>query len=208
MNNGFTKQKIGILGGTFNPIHLGHLIMAEQAREFAGLDKVLFMPTGVSYMKNAKEIQSAYHRATMIQKSIQENPFFELSYVELNKSGNTYTCETLIELHQIYPDTEFYFIVGADCLFTIQNWYHPQEIFDNCILLVATRNHVTLEKMTEKKEYLEREFHGKILLMPMNDIEISSSDIRSRLLQNKTVRYLMHEEVHAYIQDNNLYKDN
>ena len=113
-------KKVGIMGGTFNPIHNGHLTLAQCAQKQIGLDKVLFMPSGISYMK--KNVLDPQKRADMVHLAIKDNPDFELSLIEVQKSGNTYTCETLEILTSNNPDTQYYFIMGADSLFQIEQW--------------------------------------------------------------------------------------
>ncbi len=122
-------SKIGIMGGTFNPIHFAHLILAESAYEELNLDKILFMPSKKPPHKLNESIESDEHRIQMIQLAIKSNPHFDLSCVELEREGITYTADTLEELNRNYPQDEFYFIIGADSLFQIEDWWHPEQIF-------------------------------------------------------------------------------
>ena len=126
-------SKIGILGGTFNPIHNGHLLLAEQARCFYGLDQVLFIPSGCSYMKRQEEILPGEIRFQMVQLAIADNPYFCVSDMEIVREGNSYTCETITRLHAQYPEDELYYIVGADTLFQMEFWKNPEQIFTQCI---------------------------------------------------------------------------
>ena len=126
-------SKIGILGGTFNPIHNGHLLLAEQARCFYGLDQVLFIPSGCSYMKRQEEILPGEIRFQMVQLAIADNPYFCASDMEIVREGNSYTCETITRLHAQYPEDELYYIVGADTLFQMEFWKNPEQIFTQCI---------------------------------------------------------------------------
>lgn len=198
-------KKIGILGGTFNPVHIGHLYMAEYIRESLQLNQIVFIPTGVPYMKKATEILSGKQRLEMLELSIQKNPYFSTSDIEISREGNTYTFETLEELHKIYPDTELYFLVGADCLFTIEKWYMPHKIFENCILVAANRNDVSKSELDDKKEYLEKMFQANIILIDLPQIDISSTAIRKNLKTNKSIRYMVTDEVLDYIEKNKLY---
>ena len=118
-------KKVGIIGGTFNPVHLAHLMLAETAYETMELDEVLFIPSGCSYMKDESIIVSAKDRVNMLGLALAENPHFALSMMEIERQGNSYTCETLRELSEKYPDWELYFIMGADNLFDIENWKNP-----------------------------------------------------------------------------------
>ena len=125
-------SKIGILGGTFNPIHNGHLLLAEQARCFYGLDQVLFIPSGCSYMKRQEEILPGEIRFQMVQLAIADNPYFCVSDMEIVREGNSYTCETITRLHAQYPEDELYYIVGADTLFQMEFWKNPFHAVPSC----------------------------------------------------------------------------
>lgn len=200
-------KRIGILGGTFNPVHMGHLFMAEHARVEMELDMILFIPTGVPYMKNSKEILPSDSRMKMLELSIASNPYFLTSDIEIKREGNTYTFETLEELHQLYPNAELFFLVGADCLFTIERWYQPQRIFDNCTLLAANRNDVPQKELLEKKQFLENRFHAKVVLLDVPQIDISSTKVRDNVNQGKSIRYMVTNQVHDYILQNNYYRE-
>ncbi len=199
-------KRIGILGGTFNPVHMGHLFMAEYAREEMDLDMIMFIPTGVPYMKNNKEILPSDIRMKMLDISIASNPYFITSDIEIRREGNTYTYETLEELHALYPEADLFFIVGADCLFTIEKWYQPQRIFDNCILLAANRNDVPQDELYEKKIFLETQFHAKVVLLNIPQMDISSTNVRDNVKNNKSIRYMVTDEVYDYIMRNNYYQ--
>ena len=114
------NRKTGIMGGTFNPIHIGHLLLAENAKDTFGLNEILFIPSGLSYMKKGMEIADKKMRLEMTRLAIADNPSFSLSSIEVEREGNSYTCETLEVLHKAKPQTEFYFIVGADSLFAME----------------------------------------------------------------------------------------
>ncbi len=193
------KIKTGIIGGTFNPIHMGHLILAENAYDKLGLDKVLFMPTGRSYLKDPSSILSAHDRIELIREAIKDNDHFELSEYETEKTGNTYTCETLSELSLLYPDEEFYFIIGEDSIYNIESWKDPQTIFDNCILVVAPRDHEPDDKLINIKDHLTEKFGADIVLLDAPDIDISSSMIRKRISENRTIRYYVSDGVRDMI---------
>ncbi|MBQ9140470.1 MAG: nicotinate-nucleotide adenylyltransferase [Lachnospiraceae bacterium] len=199
-------KKIGVLGGTFNPVHMGHLFMAEYARDVVGLDMVIFMPTGVSYMKQNKEVLPGKIRKEMLDLSIRDNEFFVSSDIELKREGNTYTYETMQTLKQLYPDAELYFLVGADCLFSIEHWVKPQLIFDNCTLIAANRNHMAQDALAQKKLDLEQKYEAKVILLNFPSVDISSTDIRKKLQENKSIRYMVHDAVLKYLQETQLYK--
>lgn len=122
-----TNRKTGLIGGTFNPVHYGHLFLAEQAMEYCHLDQVLFIPSGISYMKNVREIASAEDRLQMVRLATENHPDFHVSSVETDRPGESYTCETLLTLSREYADTRFYFIIGADNLFLLKSGKNLQK---------------------------------------------------------------------------------
>lgn len=200
-------MKIGIMGGTFNPIHNGHLLLAEAAREELGLEKVLFMPSGNSYMKDSASIASKQHRIEMTALAIADNPYFELSLMETEREGATYTCDTLQELKAAFPADEFYFILGADSFMSVERWKNPEIIMQNCILTVSVRGG-NLKAVEEKAVYLRNTFDAKIFLLPERNIDISSTEIRNRLREGRFVKYMLPENVRLYIEENGLYQEN
>lgn len=198
-------KKTGIMGGTFNPIHMGHLIVAEKAREQFGLDEVLFLPSGVPYMKNCDEVLPGKIRMEMTGLAIQGNPFFTISSMEIERKGRTYTYETLEELRAQNPDTEYYFILGADSLWKIEDWRSPERIFAACHILAAVRDDRSSGDMEKQAAYLKEKFGAGIFLLQTGHIEISSSMIRSLCREGKSIRYLVPDAVYDYIRKNRLY---
>lgn len=199
-------KKIGILGGTFNPIHMGHLILAEQAYEQYNLDKVLIMPSGVSYMKDKKDILPMNDRCKMASLAISDNPHFELSTIEMERKGNTYTCDTISYLNKRHPDVLFYFIIGADTLYGLENWKNIEQIFSGCTLLVAVRNENTPIQLKKKIEDYKTRYQADIRLLYSSNIEISSEMIRSKCMEHKSIRYFVPFSVEEYISKNGLYR--
>lgn len=199
------KLKIGIMGGTFNPIHIGHLITAENAYETFGLDKIVFLPNRIPPHKDAPDIATE-HRVRMLELAIGENPHFALSRFELEKKGVSYTFETLTELQAAHPDHEYYFILGADSLFAFDTWREPETICSLCTILAATRHHMRTKEMEEQIAYLAKRYHGRILLMDNPTLDISSEEIRERVGEGKSVRYFVPESVERYILSHHLYQ--
>lgn len=199
-------QKIGIMGGTFDPVHIGHLIIAEKAREQFHLDEVLFMPSGTPYMKDIQKVLPGDIRAEMTRLAIEENPFFSISTMEIEKEGSTYTYETLESLHEKNPNTEYFFILGADSLFAIENWKNPEKIFAGCHILAAVRNGRNVEEMEAQAAYLKEKFDADIILIESGHIEVSSSMIRKLVRDGHSIRYLVPDAVYDYIIKNKLYK--
>lgn len=200
-------NRIGILGGTFNPIHLGHLFIAENARTEMNLDMIMFIPTGVPYMKNHKGILPPHIRMKMLEMSIDSNPYFVTSDIEIKREGNTYTYETLEELKRLYPKAELFFIVGADCLFTIDKWYQPQRIFNNSTLLATNRNDFPQNELIKQKQALEKQFNAKVELLNIPQIEISSTKVRENVKEGRSIRYMVADSVHDFILQNNFYRE-
>lgn len=199
-------KKIGILGGTFNPVHMAHLIIAEIAQEEAGLDDILFIPSGCSYLKDAADIASAKDRINMTGLAIEDNPHFALSTVEIDRGGNSYTCDTLMELKERYPDQEYYIILGADNLFTMEQWKDPEVIFHNAKILAAVRGGKKRADMEEKIAELKEKYDADITLLNVRHVDISSSMIREKIAQGRSIRYMLPEKVRAYIMKNHLYE--
>ena len=198
-------SKIGILGGTFNPIHVGHLLLAQYAYEFAYLDEVWIMPTGFSYLKKDDPVPSGEIRLEMVQRAVEDIPYMFPSDVEIKRKGCTYTYETLEYLHQTYPQHEFFFIIGADCLFTMEKWKNIQALFDQCTVIAALRGNVSEENMEQKRLELVNRFQAKIMLMPFKQLDISSTEIRERIKDKKSVRFLVPDGVLQFISEHNLY---
>lgn len=200
------KTRIGIMGGTFDPIHVGHLLIAENALEQYGLDQILFIPTGHSPHKDDREIEQSAHRLEMIRLSVKDNPAFFFSTIEINSPAVSYTYLTLQQLQNQYPDWEFYFIMGGDSLNYLEQWVHPEIICSVATILVAVRDEFDKNIISEKIEYLRQKFSAKIYVIESPNVAISSSEIRQRVERGTSIRYLVTSEVEEYIDRNNLYK--
>ncbi len=212
-------KRIGIMGGTFNPIHNGHLSIAQSAKDQFALDQVLFMPSGVPYMKNLREVLPASVRYEMTALAIRNIPYFAISDMEAASEGNTYTCDTLQKLKVLHPDTAYYFILGADSLYGIETWRHPELIFQNCTILAAVREertdikpvpHVSGQcllqnQLARQAQYLREKFHASIALLEISGIDISSTRIRALLREGASVHGMVPEAVEAFILENHLY---
>ena len=200
------NRRIGIMGGTFNPIHVGHLLLAEWAINEVSLDEVWLIPNGKSYLKEEQEIASAEDRLRMTELAVKRNRYFKCLDLEVKRDGYTYSYETMEELTRAYPGNEFYFILGADCLFTLETWKYPERLLRCCKLVAAVRNDASLEEMEEKKVELEQRFGGEILLLPFIRMSLSSTEIRKRIRQGKSIRYMVPDSVLTYIEGKRLYK--
>ncbi len=200
-------KHIGILGGTFNPVHTGHLILAEAARDQFMLEKVWLIPSGCSYMKDTSKILPGQVRLKMVNLAIQDHDGFASNDIELKREGNTYTCETLSQLHALYPDTCFYFIVGADTLFYMENWKNPEKVFAQAVILAAVRDGADRSALEKQAAYLQNKFDADIRFMDSLQIEISSTLIRENCKSGKSNRYLTPEPVRRFIEENGYYKE-
>ncbi len=199
-------KKTGILGGTFNPIHTGHLILAERSFEEFGLERVIFMPTGYSYMKDKADILSGEERLNMVRLAVSDNPHFTFSDMEIRREGATHTADTLRELTSAEPDTLFYYIVGADTLYNMENWIEPEVIFSKCVVLAAIRDDVDSSALMTKAQSLKERFNARIEILTTSCTDISSSMIRERLRKHQSVRYYLPEAVREYILEKWLYQ--
>lgn len=198
-------KKIGIMGGTFNPIHTGHLILAEAAYSQFELEVVYFMPSKNPPHKDLGEIVSDEHRSKMIMLAIKDNPHFKFSSLELEREGITYTVDTLEYLTEQNKDKEYYFIIGADSLYQIQTWRCPEKIFQMAHIVAATRYHLSNEKILEEIKYLNKEYDTSIEILHMPTIEISSKHIREKIKSRKSIKYYTPAVVEGYIENNKLY---
>lgn len=198
-------KRIGIMGGTFNPIHNGHLTMAEEAYEQFSLDEVWFMIAKNPPHKDEKDIISDEHRITMMKLAIEPFPFFSLSKLEIEREGTTYTIDTLNQLKIEYPLNYFYFILGADSLFQIETWKSPSEIMKIAHVLSAPRYPRTLKEEKERREYLQKKYQADIQLISMKPIKISSMEIRERLAHKLSIHDYVPKKVEQYIKEHHLY---
>lgn len=201
------RHRIGIMGGTFDPIHIGHLILAECAYEQFKLEKILFLPSGNPPHKQEREDGAAdAARIEMVRLAIADNPHFVLDPEEMYRSGYTYTCDTLRIMKEKHPDTEYYFILGADSLMTFETWRNPRAICQNCILAVAVRDQLSEKTMEQKMNELREKYDASVFFLHTPDMEISSSHLRRKSGESRSIRYLVPEPVREYIEARNLYR--
>lgn len=201
-------MKIGIMGGTFDPIHIGHLLLGQFAYEDFGLDEIWFLPNGNPPHKQTEDGKKALHnRIEMVRLAIQEKPYFKLCLHEAKETEHSYTYRTMQELNDLYPEHKFYFILGADSLFEIETWKYFREIFPTCTILAAMRDDKNVEAMLKQMSYLKERYGACIELLRAPLLEISSTSIRNRAFRSLSVYYLVPDAVAKYIQDNHLYQD-
>jgi nicotinate-nucleotide adenylyltransferase len=199
-------RRLGILGGTFDPIHHGHLVAAEEARYQLGLDRVLFVPAGTPPHKPASPLSPIHHRLRLVELAIAARPYFALSRVDADRSGPCYTVDTLALLRAEWgPRPAFFFIVGADSLANLLDWYQPQRLLELCELAVVDRPGVEVDLPG-----LERALPGitaHVHWVQMPGLKISSHDLRARVRAGRPIAYLLPAAVEAYIQEQGLYRD-
>ena len=195
------------MGGTFDPIHMGHLILGEQSYEQFQLDKVLFMPSGnPPHKRDRAGRASDNQRVDMVRLAIEDNPHFELSLAEMHETGYTYTYRTLEELKEQNPDTDYYFIIGADSLFTFDEWKEPARICRACTLVVAVRDHASSDELNQEIKRLSAEYEGRFTLLDTMNIDVSSHQIRSWVSEGKSLKYYVPDPVISYMKENGIYR--
>jgi nicotinate-nucleotide adenylyltransferase len=195
-------MRVGVLGGTFDPVHIAHLVIAEHAREALSLDLVLFIPAGDPWRKSHREITPAEHRLAMLSLAVAGNDAFGVSDLELRRDGPTYTADTLAALAGERLDDEFWFIVGADALADLPNWHEPSRIVKHARLAVAPRDVQEANVVAQGVA----EFRERIDLFWAPRIELSSTGIRERVAAGGSIRYLVPDAVAAYIAEHRLYR--
>ncbi len=198
------EYRLGIMGGTFDPIHYGHLVTAEQAREALNLDVVLFMPAGEPAFKLDQTITDAESRYAMTVLATAANPSFLASRFEIDREGTTYTADTLRALRAYYPDNvKLYFITGADAILDIVTWHDAADIADLATLIAATRPGYDIEQARSRIEASGLSFDVRYIQIPA--LAISSTNVRERVSEGKSIRYLTSESVMGFIRKNGLY---
>lgn len=199
-------KKVGVIGGTFDPIHFGHLILAEQARDGAGLEKVIFMPAKMSPYKINRQCASEQHRYKMIALAIDGNEGFEVSDMELCGSEISYTIHTLEALqNQLGKEYQLHFICGTDAFLGMGGWRKIDELLRKFPLIIGARPRYKDKSRDELIRHFEAEYGARIQTVHMPKIDISSSDIKQRIRERRSIRYLLPEKVADYIESNNLY---
>ncbi|MHA9739835.1 nicotinate-nucleotide adenylyltransferase [Robinsoniella peoriensis] len=202
------RKKVGIMGGTFDPIHIGHLILGENAYLQFDLDHVLFMPSGNPPHKQERQGRATTsQRVAMVSQAVSSNPHFKLSMAETHDDGYTYTRETLSRLVLENPDTDYYFIMGADSLFTFETWKEPEDICRLCTLVVAVRDHVKPDKLNRQIDHLKELFQAKIEKLDTPNIDISSGTIREWICRGKSIKYYVPDDVIHYIEEHCMYQE-
>ncbi|MDD3839066.1 MAG: nicotinate-nucleotide adenylyltransferase [Clostridia bacterium] len=201
------NNRIGIMGGTFDPIHYGHLVTAEAIRHQFDLKKVIFVPSGNPPHKKNRLITRNKHRYLMTVLATVTNEYFDVSRIELNKEGYTYTIDTIKEFREIYGEgNELFFITGADALLEIFTWKNAEELLELCQFIAATRPGFDSKEIDQQLKNIWTRFGKHIYAVEVPSLAISSTDIRERVNMDRPIKYLVPEAVENYIKKNNLYK--
>jgi nicotinate-nucleotide adenylyltransferase len=194
--------RLGVFGGTFDPIHFGHLRMAEEARELFALDTVLFVPNFVSPFKLNRTVTPGPLRVEMIRRAIADNPYFAIDSREIERSGPSYSVDTLRGLKAEHRDAELFFLTGTDAVKGLPGWKSPEELLGLAHFIAAARPGV------EKKDVLAAlpdAWEDRILFLPMPELDISSTDLRVRASEGKSLRYLTPRPVEVFVREHRLY---
>lgn len=198
-------MKIGIMGGTFDPIHNGHLIISEYIRESLDLDEVIFIPAGQPPHKNNNIVTSSHHRYNMTKIATNNNPYFRVSDIEITNREASYTYNTVKNLKNENNGNDYYFIIGADSLFNLETWYKFKDLTKLVSFALWERTGYFRDDILDRIKYLTNKYHTNIYYVEGPTIEISSSQIRNRLKSNRSIRYFLPNDVIEYIMENNLY---
>ncbi|MDY5784867.1 nicotinate-nucleotide adenylyltransferase [Corynebacterium sp.] len=194
------KRRIGVMGGTFDPVHHGHLVAASEVANHFALDEVVFVPTGQPWQKDGTQVTASEHRYLMTVIATASNPRFHVSRVDIDRDGPTYTIDTLTDLKALYPDAELYFITGADALGSIMSWHNWDKMFEQAQFVGVTRPGYEL-----REDMLPLEHQERVHLIEIPALAISSTDCRARAAEGRPVWYLVPDGVVQYIAKNRLY---
>jgi len=192
------------MGGTFDPVHYGHLIIAEESRRVFQLDRVIFVPAGIPPHKKPYEVTAAEHRYAMTIIATASNPNFTCSRMEVDRPGPSYSIDTIREVRAANPaGTRIYFITGADAIAEILTWHKHRELTSLCKFIAATRPGFDLEEL---KHRLPQEYLDQIVFLEVPGVHISSTELRQRVAQGHSIKYMVPEQVETYIEKHGLYR--
>lgn len=196
-------MRIGIMGGTFDPVHYGHLVIAEEARFEFSLDRVVWIPAGDPPHKSGRRIVAQEHRYAMVVLATASHSAFEVSRLELERRGPSYTVDTVAAFREMAPGAELYFITGADATLEILTWHRHQDLVKSCRFIAVTRPGYDLERLSSvlPSDYLDR-----INTIQAPGVDISSTGLRERVARGEPIKYLVPEGVEAYLTKHRLYQ--
>lgn len=202
------KPRLGILGGTFDPPHVGHMLMAQFALEHLALDEVIFLPAGAPPHKDAQDITHAAHRLCMVTAATAAHPAFTVDPQELNREGQTYTIDTIEALQKRHPDADLLFLIGADSLSDLHLWMRIEELLTLCRFITFVRPDESMQRIEHGLGKLPQEWRAPLRadMLTGREMNISSTEIRQRVADSLPIRYLVPADVLAYIEANELYQ--
>jgi nicotinate-nucleotide adenylyltransferase len=200
-------MRLGLCGGTFDPVHYGHLLLAEQCREQCRLDEVRFIPSGNPPHKESADITPGQLRAEMLELAIAGHPQFTVDSRELNRDGITYTVDTLSELAAEEPERELFFLIGADSLHDLPTWREPQRIAKLATIVAVNRSDRPLPSLDEIRGTLGEAVASRIEIVTMPGIDLSATDIRRRVQSDQSIRFMTPRAVEVFVAENGLYRD-
>lgn len=201
-------KRIGIMGGTFDPVHNGHLLLGRQARSEYGLDEIWYMPSHIPPHKKDHRITDGKDRLAMLKLALEGIPFFSVSDFEMKREGNTYTAQTLELLKEEYPEDKFYFIIGADSLFQLETWYHPEKVMELTSLLVSGREYDRAGRtMDQQISHLKSVYGAHIQVLHNPEMNVASARIRDMAARGENIEELVPGAVAAYIREHRLYQE-
>lgn len=200
------RKKKGIFGGTFDPIHNGHLHIAYEALYALQLDNIIFMPSGKPPHKTDKQVANAQFRMNLVKAAIEKDNRFEVSSYEIEKEGLSYTYETLEYFKGLEPETEWYFLTGTDCLMDIYSWKEVHRILDSCKFVVFNRSGYSIDEVLKQKNIIEEKYGKHIIYLNIPVLDISSTDIRKKIKEHKRINYLVPNEVESLLKEMDLYR--
>lgn len=199
-------KKIGILGGTFDPFHLGHVSIGERSIEEVGLDELILLPANVSPFKINCEMVEEIHRINMLEAFVKNHPDFSVSRLEIDTDNVSYTYDTMETFRKLYPDDKIYFICGSDALVTVENWYKGKMLLESTDFIVANRPGIDGDVLNEKIKHYVDSYLTEIILLTNPILEVSSTEIKEKLKLGMSIHNLVPGEIEKYINEYALYR--
>lgn len=200
-------MKIGIFGGSFDPIHTGHLVLAEHVREAAQLDRVILLPAYESPFKVGMSGADGAQRLKMTQLAAESNDHFEVSSFDVDQGKVSYSVDLMAQIQQMYPDDRLYFIAGTDSFLGIEKWMGAPELLSKYGFAVGTRPGYRDDELSAHAQHIREKYNAEVILVNIPKVDISSTDIRKRCREGRSIRYLVPEKVEDHIYQNGLYRE-